>query len=364
MITFIPIELYGKLYYYVLMNVVILVSLQSAKQSIDDNYNIKTKRSLGIILLLFVLFYMGLRPINGKYFGDMRTYANRFDLYAAGEPIMVSKDVFFDYFMKFCTTIMTVETFFFICALLYIVPLYTASKRLFNDYWFYSFLMLVVSFSFWGYGTNGIRNGIATSLFILAVTQRHRWQIYTIFFFAVAFHQSLIIPVIAYIISCCYNKPSVFLKVWLFAIPLSLALGSFWEGFFMNIGIFDTERGQGYLTGGEEYAQEFSSTGFRWDFLLYSATGVYAGWYFITKKKFADPLYAQLFNVYLIANAFWILVIRANFSNRFAYLSWFLLGIIIIYPFLINRFFSNQHNIVGRIIVLYFLFTFILNVVL
>ena len=37
--------------------------------------------------------------------------------------------------------------------------------------------------------------------------------------------------------------------------------------------------------------------------------------------------------IYLTANAFWILVIRSSFSNRFAYLSWFLMAIIIFYPF-------------------------------
>ena len=36
----------------------------------------------------------------------------------------------------------------------------------------------------------------------------------------------------------------------------------------------------------------------------------------------------------MYANAFWIMVIRAEFSNRFAYLSWFLYPIVLAYPLL------------------------------
>ena len=51
-------------------------------------------------------------------------------------------------------------------------------------------------------------------------------------------------------------------------------------------------------------------------------------------KKFDDKLYKQLFAIYLIVNGFWVLIIRANFNNRFAYLSWFMLAIIILCKFL------------------------------
>lgn len=307
---------------------------------------------------------MGTRPVSGKYFGDMRTYEIRYLGYASGEPVFLGKDVFFDYFMKFCSVIMTVEVFFFICSILYVYPLYLASKKMFPKYWFYSLLMIVVSMSFWTYGTNGIRNGIATSIFIFAVSREKTIIKYAWMALAVAFHQSIMIPVIAYVLSLFYNNTSTYLKVWLLAIPLSLALGGFWENFFLNLGLFETERAEGYLSGSDTYDEQFSRTGFRWDFLLYSATGVLAGWYFIVKKKFDDPLYKQLVNVYLIANAFWVLVIRASFSNRFAYLSWFLLGLIIIYPYLSRKFFANQHQYVGRIIFLYFMFTYILNRIL
>jgi len=110
----------------------------------------------------------------------------------------------------------------------------------------------------------------------------------------------------------------------------------------------------------DEYADQFSSTGFRWDFLLYSAIPVYLGYHYIVKRGYKNKMYIQLFNTYLVANAFWILVIRASFSNRFAYLSWFLLPIVLIYPLLLKNFWPHQYPKIGLMLVLHFLFTYIM----
>jgi len=112
-----------------------------------------------------------------------------------------------------------------------------------------------------------------------------------------------------------------------------------------------------YLTT-TAYADQFVSTGFRWDFLVYSATAIYAGYYFIVKRQFKDIFYIQLFNIYVIANAFWVLVIRASFSNRFAYLSWFLMAIIIFYPFFKQQFFVKQQKVLAYTMLGYAGFTY------
>jgi hypothetical protein len=143
-----------------------------------------------------------------------------------------------------------------------------------------------------------------------------------------------------------------------------LLLGSILETFFLGIGLGEDVKLKGYLIESEEYQEQMSAVGFRWDFLLYSIIGVFTGMYFIYKKNFKDKFYTHIFNVYLLTNAIWILVIRANFSNRFAYLSWFMLGLIIIYPFLKYKFFDNQHKMIGRILLSYFLITYFLEFVL
>jgi hypothetical protein len=255
-----------------------------------------------------------------------------------------------------------VNFFFFLCAVIYVLPLYIISKKWFNNYWFISFLILVGSFSFWGFGTNGVRNGLASSIFLLAVSRDKRVFQIGLLILAIGVHKSLILPIFGFIFAQFFNKPKVMIAFWLLCIPLSLAAGGFWENLFANLG-FEDDR-LSYLTDGNVNDDDFSSTGFRWDFLMYSATAVYAGWYFIVKKGFEDKIYFWLFNTYVFANAFWILVIRANFSNRFAYLSWFMMALVIVYPFLKMELMKNQHKVLAKVMLIYFAFTFLMNVIL
>ena len=362
MFDWIPLIYYTPIYYYVMLTVVLITLLNSQVLAINDRKNKSYLQVMGIFVLLFVVFYMGLRPISGRFFGDMGTYAIYFENYQAGNPITIASDFFFHMFMQFSSKIMNVQLFFMVCALLYVMPLYMVCKKWFPTYWFYGFLMLVVSFSFWSFGTNGIRNGIAGSIFLLAISrEKHIFQILWLLL-AVNFHMSILLPSIAFILVQFHNKPKTYLLFWLLCIPLSLAAGGVWENLFASLG-FDDDR-LSYLTEGNINDDDFAYMGFRWDFLLYSTTGVFAGWYFIFKKKFEDPIYAKLFNIYLFANAFWILVIRANFSNRFAYLSWFILALVIIYPLIEKQIVTKQYKKIGWLLVAYFAFTFMLNIIL
>ena len=158
-----------------------------------------------------------------------------------------------------------------------------------------------------------------------------------------------------------YNNSKNYFIGWLACIPLSLALGTFWITLFASLGFAD-DRFSAYLTTDFD-TEIFASTGFRWDFLFHSSFAVVAGWYFVIKRGFDDKIYKQLLNTYLICNGFWILVIQANYSNRFAYLSWFMMALIIIYPLLKRRFFKLQHNVIGNIVVAYFAFTYLMYLV-
>jgi hypothetical protein len=94
----------------------------------------------------------------------------------------------------------------------------------------------------------------------------------------------------------------------------------------------DDNRMSSYLSQDESSALVRYKVGFRWDFVLYSLIPIAAGWYYIVKQKFDDHLYKSIYSAYILANSFWLLVIRAPFSDRFAYLSWFLMPLILAYP--------------------------------
>lgn len=106
--------------------------------------------------------------------------------------------------------------------------------------------------------------------------------------------------------------------------------------------------------------KQFSETGFRFDFLLYSAMPVLMTWYVTIKRNFEDRTFNIIAVTYILANAFWVMVIRAAYSNRFAYLSWFLYPIVIVYPLLRFRLWDDQDRKTALILLLYEGFTFIM----
>jgi len=359
MFNWVPLEYYTPVYFYLMLLVVLWVWLKNSTAPALHRGHTKTFQTAGGLLLLFVVFYMGLRPVSGRFFGDMGTYANIYRSYAMGFPVLSDKDVLFHFLMYYSAQFISVELFFLLCAALYVIPLYVVCKKWFPNYWFFAFLMLVTAFSFWAYGTNGIRNGIAGSLFLLGISRDKRLFQALWLFLALNIHLSMLLPLALWVLLQFYNKPKVWIGVWVMAIPLSLLFAGLWEGLFGALDLNDERLRYFSDTPNEE---EFSAVGFRWDFLMYSAVGVAAGAYYILKLKFDDKMYNVLFGLYVLANAFWILVINANFSNRFAYLSWFIMALIIIYPLLKAHLIRNQHKKIALIVLLNFLFTFVMVV--
>jgi len=360
MFDWIPIQSYTSIYYYICLFFVIIIYVHTQTVHLTNRHKLSILNRWGYIFLFFVIIYMGLRPIH-EIFVDMTGYAKTFELFQIGLGNLEFRDPLYTIFVSFLSKFINIETFFLLCAFLYIFPLYVTCKTLFKEYWFYAFFLFTISFSFWGYGVNGIRNGIAGSIFLLGLSRDKRlWQVVLIII-SIGFHKTMILPAAGFIIANLINKPKLFILFWFSTIFLSLIGGSLWESLFANIGIND-ERLSYFTT--QVDTEKFSRTGFRWDFLLYSSLSILIGWYFIVKKKYKDKFYNFVYITYVFSNAFWILVIRANFSNRFAYLSWFMMALVVIYPLLKNIFFKKQHKFIGYFILIYFAFTFIMNVVL
>ncbi len=353
----IPIEYYSRLFFYVTF-----IGVLIAYFKLRGSNNLFRSSLIHYLLVYALILYLGFRPVS-VFFGDMGSYAMIFESYKNGYDGIYQQDWGFEWFMKNTARFLPLDLFFLLVAFIYVFAHYLASKRLFKDNWHYAFLILISSFSFWSYGTNGIRNGMAAALILLAFSfEKNKPIALALALVAASFHQTMLLPLAAYGLTFINNNSKYYLWLWFVCIPLSLAAGGLFEFFFAGLGFNDSRLS--YLTDGNVNDDDFASTGFRWDFLLYSASAVFSGYYFIIKKQFQDVWYQRLLNVYLISNGFWILVIRANFSNRFAYLSWFMMGLVIVYPFLKGDFIKDQPRILGMVILIYFLFTFLLNVIL
>lgn len=355
MFDFIPINSYIPIYFNFILFVVLFSFLHFQQLEMDDPRNIMFLRAGGVALFVSLLLYIGFRPLNG-IFVDMTTYAYMFNRWKEGKPTIANGDTGFFLFLEFCAKNLDIVFFFFLSALVYVGCIAIASIKFFGRYWYYSFIMIVSAFTFWAYGTNVIRCGMASSIFLLAVSfHRKKFIMIALLILSLSFHKSMTLPIFAFALANFYSNPRYFLGFWFLSIAMSIAFGGFWELFFAGLGFGDDRTS--YLTN-HDNAAEFSRTGFRWDFLLYSGTAVFSGWYFIFKKNFNDKFYHQIYCTFLLANAFWILVIRANFSDRFAYLSWFLLGFVIIYPLLKERMLARQNLVIGSILVSFYLFTY------
>jgi len=354
-------QLYLIVYYHFLL-VIVMVTIF---RLVNGSYKPNTNHTKFFLFAFFILMIIGLRPFNvpgvGRYFGDTINYYRVFAEFASGQQSVVIKDPAFDYLTRFCAGIMSAQLYFFILATLYVLPLYYACRRLNKDYTFLLFLMIITSLLFWTNGVNGIRTGIATSFLFLAFTFRDKKLVmFFLILLSVTFHKSSLLPAGAFILSLFYKDSRFYIAVWFASIVLSLLFGGFWESFFASFDVGD-ERFTNYLTT-ETNPDIFRYTGFRWDFLLFSFAPVVLGAYYIFRKGYNARYYVQLFNTYLLANSFWILVIRSNFSNRFASLSWFLMSVILILPLLEQEIWTHQWRKVSLLILLNFAFTYFMQI--
>ena len=324
----------------------------------------KTNKGIFLFLFFFVIVLFGTRPLTFVYFGDTEVYAAMYQFIGSTSLAELNwdKDWLFDILMYLFNQLgLSVHNFFLYVASVYVGCSAWACKRLFGSSAYLAFLFVVGSFSFYGYGVNGIRNGMAAALTLLAFSylKTNRWIALILSFVIIQIHGSLLLPVCAAWLSLFYKNTKFYLYCWLFSIVLSVSIGGALETYFASLNMVDDERFSSYLLN-KNFSDQFSSTGFRWDFLLYSVMPIWLGWYVIIKRKIYNDQYLLLLHTYLLSNAFWIMLIRASFSNRFAYLSWFMYPIVLAYPLLILPVWRCNRRKIVIILMAHYMFTYLM----
>lgn len=265
-------------------------------------------------------------------------------------------DILFAIYQWLCSLFIPAEGWLLLTALIYVGNHYLLSQELGERYVFPLFLILCTGFSFYAYGYNTMRAGLAASFLLLALVHRDNLKLFfIILLIAINIHFSMALPALCIVIAKYYNKPKLYIGIWGLAVLLSTTMGRTFEAWFANI--IPNERSDYLITddGNTHY-----KVGFRIDFILYSLAPIAMGWYYIVKKHVKDVTYSMLLNTYILANTFWVLVIRANFSDRFAYLSWFLYPVVLIYPALKYQIWKNQHSKIALIVFLHASFTYLM----
>lgn len=367
----IPGAAYGTIFY----NTVLVLCLITAFRltSSTGNSLLYSKPSLPvptIVLTVIIILFMGLRP-NESYFGDTTMYAHSFSLmqngYATPSASSGGEWLWARIMFAFATGSGDVHAFFLVTDLLYYGLMLLCCWRLFPNNTWLAMLFFIGSFSTYSYGVNGIRNGAACSIVLVAIamaaggTKPERYSGLLLSLLAIAIHRSTALPIAAlWAAVFVIRHPRQAIYFWIASIFLSLLVGNRVGDFFASLGFDD--RMTSYFQGQNDVKDmaQFSRTGFRWDFLLYSAMPVLFTWYLTMKRNFNDRAFNIIAVTYILANSFWILVIRAAFSNRFAYLSWFVYPLVIAYPLLRFNIWPDQDRKTALILLLFFAFTYLM----
>ena len=318
-----------------------------------------------VFFMIFLIFFIGYRPAmvgadTGQY---VRTYHIMMDgMYDPGESV---KDWLFQNFQFACAQVMPVSMFFFLVACMYIQPVYLACKRIVRNNATFLLLAAMGAFSFFSYGVNGIRNGVATSFVLLALSYisgnlKEKLLCVLFCFIAINCHGSTLLPIIALLFAYVFKHPKFMFYIWGLSVFGSLIMGQSLSSILSLLGLDDRLMHYMTLEESEETEAAIAAAGFRWDFLLYSFMPILMGWYCIFKKKICDLNYHLLLGTYIYANAVWVILIRIPFSNRFAYLSWFLYAIVLAYPLLKFHLWKNQGRKVAMVLMAHVSFTFLM----
>ena len=320
-----------------------------------------------VIICIFLSFWLGFRPLSAE-FGDSGSYGNGYTGMAIYDVEFSWKsEWFWRWLAVMCKIIgLSQPGYFVVIYSIYVFSAFLALKILVPDKTMLGMAFVLTSLMYFSFGVNGMRNGMACHLLLLGFALMLKgnqwfWPGAGLCLLAFGTHRSTMLPIAAFAVGRYIIKDAKYaVYFWLLSIPVSLVAGGAVTSFFAGLGFDD--RMAGY-TRADAYMGGFSHTGFRWDFLFYSMWPVVMTWVHCVKRKCDDNWYRVLAVTYCLANAFWVMVIRASFSNRFAYLSWFIYPIIIVYPMVNIETWQDQDRKTGYVLLAYAGFTFLMDTV-
>ena len=356
----------GSFYLPVYLTVISLLTCVQYTYYKRSNYGFLASRRVvdpvnSFLFAVLVSVFIGLRP---QYWGfvDMNNYIDWY-------PVMWGYEFSFDwnaenflfdnlYSFMSCSGIHW-HYFFLVIAFIYFGCMWYSCWKLFPYDTQVAFLTCLAAFSTFSYGTNGVKAGAAASLFLTALSYRRNLLMTTLFLFlSLGFHHSMMLPIGAFILAYFYRNTKVYFLVWGLCLLMAAAHITYFQTLLAG---FSDERGTDYLLSvGNDWG---GKTGFRIDFIIYSAMPILVGYWAIFRRGVRSMFYEFVLSVYLITNAIWLLCMYASFTNRIAYLSWSMYPIVLIYPFLNENFGKDRYKQFAKVTLFHLLFTLFMEIV-
>ena len=358
----IPAEYYYTIYLIVVSIITIFICYKYHTKNGNVTYSLKQKKQDGTFLLaILMVLYIGFRPAS-YVFVDMMNYIEHYHALYEGVIFVFNREAenfLFDNYLTWIGSNYLGTTFLFVSiAAIYFICTYIACKRMFPRDTLVAYLVFLAAFSTFSYGTNGIKAGAAGAIFLMAMSYRDNLKIcIPLVLVSWGFHHSMIMTVVAFALTLVYKNSKVYFAGWCFCLLIAIAHITFFQELFAGI-LSDSgdSSGANYLNAVDN--EWGGKTGFRIDFVIYSAMPILVGYWAVYKKKLQlSKMYTCLLNLYMTLNGTWMLCMYANFTNRIAYLSWFLYPIVLIYPYLNENWGPTRYKDFSKVMLAHLGFT-------
>ena len=358
---------YYTVYLLIVTIITLFVSYKYNKKNGETIYLLKRKKQDGTFFLtLFMVLFIGFRPTN-YIFVDMWNYIQNYHAFYEGCTFVFDREaenLLFDNYLAWVGSMNLGTTFFFVSiAAIYFICTYIACRKMFPQDTLAVYLVFLAAFSTFSYGTNGIKAGAAAAIFLMALSFRKNLKIcIPLMFISWGFHHSMIMPIVAFALTLVYKNSKIYFVAWCLCLLIAMAHITFFQELFANILSDSGDSGANYLNSNN--GDWGGRTGFRIDFVIYSAMPILVGYWAVYKKKLQlSKIYTCLLNLYMTLNGTWMLCMYANFTNRIAYLSWFLYPIVLIYPYLNENWGPTRYKDFSKVMLAHLGFTLFMKFV-
>ena len=247
-IEFIPAYFYTTVYYTSLLVITwftVLYYIGAASQRILHAEGSPIQFA-ALILAVVVTLFLGLRQVSFE-FGDTPMYAHSYENMAHHfESIDLSSEWLWENISFFCRYLnFSVNEYFLFIEVFYIGGMFVCSWILMRKNLWIAMLFFFTAFQVFSFGTNGIRNGMACALEMVAIALvveqgPKRVFAFILMFLAMGIHRSTMLPTTAIISSLYFIKDTKWaIRFWISSIFLSLVAGSEITQFFASLGFDD-----------------------------------------------------------------------------------------------------------------------------
>lgn len=317
------------------------------------------------ILTVVAILYMGLRP-DGPQFGDSYFYRHTYYNVAQDSSFSLKSEWLNAWIINTCRSFrLNHRLYFLVIEIGYVGFLYASCRKLLWENTWMAMLFCISAFSFFTYGTNGIRNGLALHIILFAfslLATEKKWIVpivAVLCFAAFSIHRTSILPILAAICSYfIFRNPKWTIYIWVISIFASMVAGGLFQSLLGSYLSTQDARAANYTV--QQDMSQFSRSGFRWDFILYSSVPVILTYYVSVKRMIRNRTFEILANTYILTNSIWVLVNQMSYSNRVAYLSWFLYPIVIAYALIRLHIWDDQDKKSAYFLIGHSLFTILM----